>query len=261
MKISNKTKLSVDYGSIPHNRKIAKPNEDKLIVDEENKIFILLDGITRPHSEYEMRPNKSYAKDYSEEFADSAYTYIVTHMDELEPEELLTNAVKTANNKLCRMKAKIGECEFYPGTLGIISIIKDERLHYVCVGDSLAVLIRKTSRLVFGRELPLEAVDLHNVSKAIRYETYCNHPENHLSYTIFNGDDVVMDGLEYSFIDLCESDVLFLGSDGIGSCLKYEKIQDLKVMTVEEIFKLSEKYDIPPYAEYADDKTLIKLTF
>lgn len=261
MKIQNETSLLVDYGSIPHNREIKKPNEDKLIVDKENKIFILLDGITRPHAEYEKRPNESFAKDYSIEFADCTYNYILTHMDELEPEELLTNAVRVANCKLGEMKEKIDECEFYPGTLGIISIIKDGALHYVSVGDSLAVLLRKSSRLVFAKELPLEAVDLHKVNKLTRYGIYCNHPENHLSYTIFNGDDVVMDGVEYSFIDLHEGDVLFLGSDGIGCCLKYEKIHDLKTMTVDEIFEVSKKYDIPPYAEYADDKTLIKLTF
>lgn len=263
MKITKNITFTVDSASLAHNRELSKPNEDKLFIDRERGIFIVLDGITRPHAEYESRPMQSAAKDFGEEFLDSVLTYLSIHIDELEPKELLLNAVKTGNDRLDRLREKksLEEWEFYPGTLGIISLLRDNVLHYVSVGDCLATLIRGNSKILFGREPALEAVDLHNVSKQDRYGIYCNHPENHLSYTIFNGDGVVMNGVEYSFIDLHEGDVLFLGSDGIGCCLKYEKTAILKEKSVGEIFEISKKYDTLPYAEYADDKTLIKLEF
>ena len=70
-----------------------------------------------------------------------------------------------------------------------------------------------------------------------------------------------MEGVEYSFIDIYEGDTLFLATDGIADYLKYEKAQELIRAGAEEMISLSGEYDRPPYAEYADDKTLIKLSF
>lgn len=56
MKIRNSEPgLSVRTYSETNNRIINglnKPDEDYFISDEDNKIFIVADGITRPHSEY-----------------------------------------------------------------------------------------------------------------------------------------------------------------------------------------------------------------
>ena len=54
---------------------------------------------------------------------------------------------------------------------------------------------------------------------------------------------------------------LFLASDGIADYLKYEKAVDLITKSPEEIIADSGIYDAPPFASYADDKTLIKLQF
>ena len=263
MKTLEKIRYKTEHATVPHQRKLTKPNEDRLVVDEERGIFIVLDGVTRVHKEYEQTPYKSAAGKVGDIFIDEAYSYICEHISDDNPEEIMREAVRLANSKIKEYRASKSRAdwEFYPSTLGIISILRDNILHYLCIGDCIGVLIRKNSRMLFGREFVLEAVDLHNVSKKNRYDIYCNHPENHLSYTVYNGDDVVMDGLEYSFIDIHEGDVVFLASDGIGAYLKYEKLSMLKNQTPSEIIEASGKYDALPYAEYADDKTLIKLTF
>ena len=263
MKILEKTIYKIDYATRPHGRELAKPNEDRLLIDEERGVFIVLDGVTRVHSEYDALPYESAARDVGDIFMDSVYEHICQHISDSDPREILEGAVIRANSRIkaYREKRSLEEWGFYPSTLGIISILRENRLYYLCVGDCLGVLIRGSSRMLFGREFALEAVDLHGVSKKDRYEIYCNHPENHLSYTVFNGDDVVMQGVEYSFIDLCRGDILFLASDGIGDYLKFEKTSDLKTQTAEEIIALSGEYDAPPYAEYADDKTVIKISF
>ena len=263
MKILEKIGCKADFASAPHERALEKPNEDRLLVDTENGIYIVIDGVTRVHSEYAVTPYESAALRVGEIFLEYAYGYIKEHIDDPDPEKILRDAVALANSEIRKYREikSRDEWVFYPATLGIVSILRESTLHYLCVGDCMAVLIRGSSRILFGRQFSLEAVDLHNVSKKDRYDIYCNHPENHLSYTVFNGDDAVMDNLDYSFINLSEGDVLLLASDGIGDYIKYEKIADLKALTAEEMISMSGKYDAPPYAEYADDKTLIKLSF
>ena len=263
MKILEKISFKTDYATQMHGRELAKPNEDRLLVDEERGIFIVLDGVTRIHSEYERHPGESAAGDVGDIFLGEAYAYICDHIFDSDPRAILENAVREANAKIKDYRDRKSEAEwsFYPSTLGIISILRDNTLHYLCVGDSIGVLIRHSSKIIFGKEFALEAVDLNSVSKKERYDLYCNHPENHLSYTVFNGDDVVMDGVEYSFIDIHEGDTVVLASDGIGNYLKFEKARQLVHQSADEMISLSGRYDAPPYAEYADDKTLIKLSF
>ncbi len=260
---SLKIRIKIDFATTPHTRELDKPNEDRLVCDEERGIFIVLDGVTRVHKEYENDPFESAARDVGDIFIKEVYAYICEHISDPEPKEILMCAVDRANSLIrdYRSKKSKEEWGFYPSTLGIISILRDGRLYYLCVGDSIGVLLREDSKILFGREFVLEAVDLLDVSKKERYDLYCNHPDNHLSYTVFNGDEVVMRGVQYSFIDLYEGDTLFLATDGIGSYLKYEKSADLKEQSAEEIISRSGEYDRPPYANYADDKTLIKITF
>lgn len=263
MKILEKIGCRIDFASAPHERALEKPNEDKLLIDEENGIFIVLDGVTRVHTEYEKAPYESAALTVGEIFLEEVYGYIKSNIDRPDVKEMLESAVRIANGKIkgYRAQKSLSEWGFYPSTLGIISVLRGNTLHYVAVGDCMATLIRGNSKILFGRQFSLEAVDLNNVTKQERYSTYCNHPENHLSYTVFNGDEVVMDGLEYSFIDLHPGDVLLLASDGIASYIKYEKASDIIKQSADEIISRSKIYDLPPYAEYADDKSLIKLSF
>ena len=258
-----KNALHVEHATKPHGRRIDKPNEDRLLVDKERGIFIVLDGVTRPHGEYETSPFESAAGEVGDIFLKEVYTYICDHLSDPSPRIILENAVKIANEKIkeYRKVKSINEWSFFPSTLGIISILRGKTLHYLCVGDCIGMLIRYNSKIIFGRELTVKAVDLCQATKTERYALYCNHPENHLSYTVFNGDDVVMDGVQYSLIDLHEGDILFLASDGIADYLKYEKVIDLVTKSPESIIEDSGRYDAPPFASYADDKTLIKLQF
>ena len=263
MKILEKIEYKLDFASVPHKRMLDKPNEDRLLIDKENGIFIILDGVTRVHKEYEDMPYESAAREVGDILLKEVHSYILKHLSDCEPETLLREAIRAANEeiRIYRQKKNISDWVFYPSTLGIISILQDNKLHYISVGDCLGVLLRRSSRILFGREFALEAIDLNKVTKQERYEKYCNHPKNKLSYTVYNGDEEVMDGIEYSFIDIHEGDTVILASDGIGEFLKYEKCALLKEKSAEEMILLSEEYDLPPYAEYADDKTLLKLSF
>lgn len=263
MALLEKLSFKVESATAPHLRSgLEKPNEDRLFCDEEKGIFILLDGVTRVHSEYSERPFESAASDVGDIFIEEAYRFMLYNTAS-EPESILRGAVAAANAKIkeYREQKTEGEWGFYPSTLGFIGLLRGTVLYYVGVGDCMAALIRRNSKLLLGREWALEALDKKNITKKERYGLYCNHPENELSYTVFNGDASAMSGVECSFIDLHEGDTLIIVSDGIGDYVKYEKCEELIRQSPEQMIALSSKYDAPPYAEYADDKTVMKITF
>lgn len=253
---------TIDYASAPHARELSKPNEDRVLADAEKGIFIVLDGVTRVHDEYAQAPFTSAAGEVSDLFLKEAYGYLAAHIDEPNKQALLANAVELGNRKIAAYRAgkALDEWGFYPATLGIVAVMCDRTLYYAYVGDCLGVLLRGSGKTLFGRQLTLQAVDLHGVSKKERYEVYCNHPENPLSYAIFNGDETAMTGVEFSSIDLCEGDTVLLASDGVARYLQYEKNATLIAQTAQEMLEASVKYDVPPYAAYSDDKALIKIS-
>ena len=263
MKLLEKLLFKSEYFSAMHKRDLKKPNEDKLLVDDENGIFILLDGVTRIHKEYDISPYESAANDISDIFISEAYRYIRENALMDDPEQILRGAVLEANKKIREYRQRKSENEwgFYPAAVGFIGMIRDNTLYYANVGDCMVVLIRKNAKILLGKEWSLEAVDKKNVTKSEKYQIYCNHPENPLSYTIFNGDSSVIKGLECSFIDLHAGDTVIIATDGIGDYIKYEKSKDLIKLAPKQMILSSDEYDTAPYSQYADDKTLIKLTF
>lgn len=262
MSFFDKIKIKADLATKRHNRKLAKPNEDRVFIDEKNGIFILLDGVTRVHKEYEEAPESSAAGDIGDLFIEEAYKYLTENAEKAEPGALLRESVRRANFKIkeYREKKSKEKWEYYPATLGVVALIKDNVFHYVSAGDCSVVLLRKNAKIIMGYEWTLDAIGLNDYTKKEIYEKYCNHPENDLSYTVFNGDDAVTEGMEYSFIDLHSGDTIIIASDGIGCYLRYEKLGTLLNQTPEEMIAFSSKYDVPPYAEYADDKSVIKIS-
>ena len=241
----------------------TKPCEDYLLSEPDLNLFIVLDGITRPHGEYKDAPGKSAACEVNEIFVENAVRHIRDNVNEPDAEKLLRAAVKAGNDEIraFRVQKDLAKWVFYPGTLGIIALIRNSRLHYICAGDCVGMIVRGSSKICFGEQLSLAALELLKPNKKERYLKYCNHPENDLSYTIFNGDECVPEHCEYAYIDLQQDDMVILGSDGIKNYLKYEKIAVIKNTQTERLIDLSETYDLHPYGEYGDDKSLMKFTF
>ena len=245
-----------------NNREFKKPNEDYILYDVENGIYILLDGITRVHSEY--IDGTSAAFEVDKIFADTVYEYLlkrVKNVDKNEIESVLRSAVVEGNSAVAkyRLKKTLEEWCYYPATLGIVALIYDRTLYYVCAGDSLGAILRGSSKLYFGEQQSVKAIDINKFSKDIRYSTYCNHPDNELSYAVFNGDEALADAIEQSFIDLHPGDIVILASDGMERYIKFEKVETLRTISPEKMTELSVVYDKPPYAKYSDDKAIIKI--
>ena len=244
-----------------HKRDLQKPNEDRLICDPEHGIFIVLDGVTRVHKEYDQRPYESAAADVAELFLREAYAAMLADLQNPEPEALLKNAIRKANEAIRPYRAQKTEDQwgFYPSATGFLSLLRGNRLHYAAAGDCIGVLLRGSAKQLLGCQWQLAAVDKLQVTKQERYSRYCNHPESPLCYAVFNGDEIVPELATYSYLDLHPGDTLLLASDGLANYLKFEPSAALRSQTPQEMLTLSEKFDQPPYANYADDKTVIKI--
>lgn len=263
VKLLEKLSFSVQGATKVNGREVPKPNEDRLFFDEKNGVFMLLDGVTRPDKEYIEAPGESAVGDIGDIVIDVAYRYIIDHLSDSDPENILRGAVGAANMLIKEYRQRKSEKEwgYLPSTIGIICLLRGRTLYYVCAGDCLGMLIRRGTKILFGKEWTLEAVDMLRMTKDERYAKYCNHPENTLSYTVLNGDDLVADNLEYSYLDLHEGDTVILSSDGICNYLKYEKSATVLSQAPEEMIARSAKYDKAPFATYIDDKAMIKISF
>ena len=259
----NHMQYQATSGTRINERGLGKPNEDLLLVDQENHIFILLDGITRVHREYADLPGKSAALDVGEIFLQTAYAYMLAHLEEPDTDLMLRQAVLLGNAAILpyRQQKSLEQWQFYPGALGILSILRENRLHYAYLGDCLAAHVRGSEKSIFGRQEQLQTIAQMRVPKLEMYEKYCNHPESPLGYGIFNGDETVEALLDQGIRHITPGDTVILCSDGLGPYLCNTDVADLRQLSVDEILNASTAYDVPPFANYADDKTIIKLSF
>jgi serine/threonine protein phosphatase PrpC len=263
MKLLEKLVVAASYSTAPNQRGLQKPNEDRLLCDTDHGIFIVLDGVTRIHEEYAQRPYESAAADVADLFLKAVYDALLADLQALAPETLLKNAIRTANAQLIAYRAQKTETQwgFAPSSTGLICLLRNGTLYYAAAGDCLGLLLRGSGKQLFGCQWQLEAVDKLQVTKRERYSRYCNHPESPLCYTVFNGDPSVADTATYSSLELHRGDMLLLASDGLANYLKYEPLKKLRSQTPAEMIADSAAYDRPPFGSYADDKTVIKLTF
>lgn len=252
----------IESGLRINSRGLGKPNEDLILIDREQGIFFLLDGITRVHQEYRDHPGHSAAGDVGRIFSEAAHAFLLKH-PHMPPAQLLREAAIAGNNALLpyRRQKSLEEWQFYPGTLGILAILREDTLHFVYNGDCLGMRIRNGETHYFGRQQQTKQLEEMKISKADRYNIYCNHPEHPLGYGIFNGDPQMAELLDSGCLELCSGDTILLCSDGIGDYMQHTDPAILIGQTPEQMLDASTLYDAPPYATYADDKAILKLQF
>ncbi|MBR3837649.1 MAG: SpoIIE family protein phosphatase [Clostridia bacterium] len=246
----------------PHTRDLPKPLEDCVLADPANGFYMVLDGITRIHEEYEKAPFESAACKVNEIVSEAVFRFLSEHGEGEDPIALLRRAVLSANDKIraFRGSRSLEEWGFYPGTLGIVGLVRNDCFYYVYLGDCVGVLLRDGKVEFFGTQTGVSAVEKLGLTKEERYAHHCNHPESEYCYGIFNGDEAVCETLDEGQIQLKKGDVILLASDGLSEYLKEENPVLLGEQTPEEMIEASASFDQPPYRRYADDKGIVKIT-
>ena len=249
----------------------VKPMEDYHIFDDKNNIFIVFDGVTRPHEEYSKKNSSAY--EVSELFCNELYKNLLNICinDSIENiKKQIYNSAKKANEKVAIYNEVNKDLLFLPGTLGVMSMIINKKLYFGCIGDSFGTLLRDNLRImfaepqtfnyniIFNNKVKKKELCTRDEKKIFQYNQV-NHPDQKYSYGVINGDINAMDFFTVSHIDLYDDDVIILASDGLYSYINSTKVSEIKKLSANNIIESSVPYDSPPYNKYADDKTIIKI--
>lgn len=257
--------FNITTATCVNNRGIGKPNEDLIAVDADSRMCLMLDGITRPHQEYDgSGDSPACAVDRILRdmiMPEAKRLSLITNEQTLEFE--LRKVLINANAAIVpyRQSRPIEQWyDYYPGAVGIAAVLTGDRLCCVWAGDCIGLHFAGGERKLITRQQTLK-VAKSGYSKRRIYDEVCNHPENDMAYGIFNGDTGLADLLESSWTDIRSGDTVLLSSDGMAAFLQNESPDKILSLTADEMLTASAPYDVMPYSPYADDKAVIRIDF
>ena len=254
----------LSYAGRRNNRNFQKPFEDMICVDSGHKLFLVLDGITRVHAEYDGT-DRSAASEVNRIFSQKLFSLTGRLNEVRTPEDFadtLRGMLLEANAALIpfRQAQPLEHWQYYPGTEGILAGLWEERLFCAWVGDCIGIHMRGEDRRVIASQQTLRAKAL-GFSKDRLYAEVCNHPEHPCAYGIYNGDAQTAALLQESWTELLPGDVVLLSTDGMAEYLQQAPVSEVRALEPERLIEASTPYDCPPYATYADDKAIIRIVF
>lgn len=242
------------------------PNEDYIINDKQNNIYVVLDGISRKKEEYKNK--NSIAYDISKLFADTIHQYLLDHIidcsDYKTGKLLLEQGFAFANEKVNDLLTKRkDEFEGYerPGTVGIVAIIINHILIYASVGDCMGILVRGNRKIIFADKQTTYVFDYLKKEKdrSLLASKFINISSSPYGYGVINGQKGVIDYIDISYINLEKGDTIYLVSDGISDFIQFAKPTLFNSLELEEIINLSNIQDDELNKPYKDDKTILRI--
>lgn len=247
--------LSVDAHSRANNT-ADKPNEDAYFVDTQHHIYIVADGVTRDRING-MYPNPSPACVISQLFVKTAHEALIKTSQLPDIRTGLTQAAVYANDII--KQKNIDYTEFLPGTTGIVTVVRDDILHYVHIGDSSVYVVDdgKLNRLTTVQTALVHEHYAEFTKQQVRNDiaNNINHP---YGYGVLNGHDGAVDFLEYGQINLTSSQVILIASDGLDVLFEQEDFR-YRGQSVEQLIEAMVAIEDNDNSIRSDDKTIIRI--
>ncbi len=254
MSMFNHTLYTVSHFCRQNTRpNLNKPNEDYCITDTAHGIFLLADGVTRPHEEYRGEP-ESLSGICARELCQRVHDQLLTHLSD-PPEEALYQAM-LAGNRHIRDLNQSYTGNRPPSATFAGAILRGSMLTYSTCCDTVAYLIRNGAKIQLSEYHNYAATKL-GYSRDEVYRTLHNNPLHPDGFGLFNGDPRLSHFLRVTHIALEPGDRIILSSDGLAECLRVLRGNQLKAMSPEELLTASLPFDQPPFGTYADDKCCI----
>lgn len=244
--------------AVRKNNKEKKPLEDFLICDAENGIFIVTDGVSQAAEDYEQISGKSDAGMAAEISACAVHEALLGAND---PQKSLVDGVCTAIERVAEYN-RTAKATFPPATCLVAGCIRNDRLYFAYMGDSVIFLLRGSAKIQLA-EQQTAALGLYRRSSGEQwskrdcYDRITNNIHNPLGYGVILGDMRAMDFLRIASIALEPGDRVIISSDGLDRYLLYTPAEQIRLLSPEEMILHSAHYDEAPYASYADDKSII----
>lgn len=230
-----------------------KPNEDYIIFDDENKVYILADGVSRDKTKSGY-PNPSPAKEVAELFSKSVYQHLLNSKEE-DGYERVKNAF-VFGNEAVRKYNKNYSGDFLPGTVGVVGLIESEWLYYGYIGDCYGRVLENEKVTVFTK-CQTEKMEKHKKEFSL-YEirnNICNNKKHPYSYGVINGKKEAMDFVEMGKVNLRSIEKIILSSDGLEPYLS--SLEPADFVDIDSNSCLMKSIDA---MQKEDDKSIIVIT-
>lgn len=259
--------LSVANNRKDENQKLFKPNEDYVIDDQENHIYIVLDGILRKAEEYHNF--HSLSADVSEIFAKEMHSYLLKNKKDVvkfsDVSIMLKDGFKQANHAVqiyleAHQEEWVGK--EIPGCVGIVTLLINQTLFYGSLGDCVGVLCRGDQKIVFSKkqtEFAFRYLNLETDRKRL-YDEIVNQPQAPYGYGVINGNPCAVKYFDIGYLKIEKGDIVYLMSDGVSDYIEYNKVKTYKYQSLPHIIQGSNRQDEEMMKPYFDDKSIIKIT-
>ena len=241
---------------IQNTKFVDKPNEDFIICDSENNIFILLDGVSRDRKNGRY-PSPSPAKEVAELLGTQIYLGINSALSDSVD---ILGTIKDSIIKSNRLVANYNiehKFSFFAGAVGIFSVLKDYKLYYCYIGDCSGRLIRG-SKIILFTEVQTDEINRHKneySSYEIRH-VICNNPSHPYSYGVLNGNGHAEFFLKSGVLQVYPQDHIILSSDGLEPFLSKLSAKKMQANCAEKLLQMA----IVENNINQDDRSIIKIT-
>ncbi|WKZ56132.1 MAG: hypothetical protein QY326_05175 [Bdellovibrionota bacterium] len=242
-----------------------KPNEDALLVDLDNRIYALADGVSRLRGADGMYPNPSPASEVAQLLVTQASQFIADSVPPITV-RLLEEALRVAGSSIANYnKEKFPNPDFgindYAGAVGIVGSIGINTLRYAYIGDCVGLLVRGGAirNLTVNQTEGIEAYirtnkGTPNLEQTIRREIR-NNESHPLSWGVLTGEDKSAAFIKSGELSLNKGDRVVFCSDGLlGVVSRYSAL--LAEGSANEIVNAMLKLE-DDGSYRSDDKTLI----
>ena len=235
---------------------INKPNEDFLICEDKIKLYIVADGVTRPHDEYNIISQDSLAGEITKKFCNNVRNLVEKYyndLDEKNIEKYLKSIIVNSNNDL----QDYYKHNFFPPSISfLLCLIYNDKMYFYNNCDTIGIILRKGAKIQFTTRYNYSVKKEKKYTKREIYKLLYNGDLSD-SYPMINGDTRFNDYIYISSIAIEQNDKIVLSSDGLYEFLLSTNYNVLYNESIDEYFNRSLKYDNPPYNNYADDKSCI----
>ncbi len=200
-----------------------KVNEDTVLVDEESRLFLLADGMSRPCA----------GKIASSLAVQQAYSFLKGKIENAVSEEITLDLMKQAiahAHEAVRTASKRNPAHKGMGTTLLVLFIKNETAYVTHVGDSRAYRLRRKLEHI-TKDHTLENEDHHGTSLR---ELFSFQKARVLTQAVGPSRKLTCDGHRVTFH---QGDILLLCSDGLTDMISNDGIEQIVMMYGPEINK------------------------
>lgn len=145
---------------------------------------------------------------------------------------------------------------FLPGTVGVLALFAEHKLHYAYIGDSNGILISNGTLSHFTTP---QTAEVHRRRKEFTSDeiraVICNNPSHPCGYGVWNGMPSAAEFLRVGELPLSAGDRVLLCTDGIDPFLASLSDAALAAMDADTLISQAMAYMMPE--GYMDDRTAI----